>query len=196
MYEDPSTVAAVILETIVGTNGLIVPPDGYLQSVRDVCDRHGILLILDEVMSGFGRSGKWFACDHWDVVPDILTTAKGINSGYVPLGTMTVSKAIADWLKTTKFPGGLTYAGHPLACATGVASIKAYKDGEHRHPRSRGRPGAHADAACTCRQASLDRRNPRQRPLHGGRAGQGPGRPARPWCPSTPRARTRRPCPR
>ena len=127
MYEDPATVAAVILEPIVGTNGLIVPPDGYLQAVREVCDRHGILLILDEVMAGFGRTGKWFACDHWNVVPDILTTAKGINSGYVPLGTMTVSKAIADWLKTTKFPGGLTYAGHPLACASGIASIKAYR---------------------------------------------------------------------
>lgn len=128
MYEDPNTVAAVILETIVGTNGLIVPPDGYLQAIREVCTKHGILLILDEVMAGWGRTGKWFACDHWDVVPDIMTTAKGINSGYVPLGTMTVSKTISDWLKTVKFPGGLTYAGHPLACATGVASIKAYHE--------------------------------------------------------------------
>ena len=128
MYEDPATVAAVILETIVGTNGVIVPPDGYLQSIREVCDRHGILLILDEVMAGFGRTGKWFACEHWDVVPDILVTAKGLNSGYVPLGAMTVSQAIADWLKSNRFPGGLTYAGHPLACASGVASIKAYRE--------------------------------------------------------------------
>ena len=127
MYEDPASVAAVILEPIVGTNGLIVPPDGYLQAIRGVCDRHGILLILDEVMAGFGRTGKWFACDHWNVVPDILVTAKGINSGYVPLGAMTVSQPIADWLKTNRFPGGLTYAGHPLACASGVASINAYR---------------------------------------------------------------------
>lgn len=128
MYENPATIAAVIMETIVGTNGILVPPDGYLQSIRDVCDRHGILLILDEVMAGFGRTGKWFACEHWDVVPDILTTAKGINSGYVPLGAMTVSEPIAAWLKDHTFPGGLTYAGHPLACASGVASIKAYRE--------------------------------------------------------------------
>lgn len=125
MYEDPNTVAAVILETIVGTNGLIVPPDGYLKSIRETCDKYGILLIMDEVMAGFGRTGKWFACEHWDVVPDILTGAKGINSGYVPLGTMTVSKQLADWLKDYSLPGGLTYAGHPLACASGVAAIRA-----------------------------------------------------------------------
>ena len=87
-YEGPQNVAAVILETVTGTNGVIPPPPGYLQSVREVCDRHGILLILDEVMAGFGRTGKWFACEHWDVVPDIITLAKGINSGYVPLGAM------------------------------------------------------------------------------------------------------------
>ena len=130
MYENPNTVAAVILETIVGTNGIIVPPDGYLQSIREVCSKYGIMLICDEVMAGFGRTGKMFACEHWDVVPDILTSAKGINSGYVPLGAMTVSQPISDWLKTNQFPGGLTYAGHPLACASGVASIKAYEDEE------------------------------------------------------------------
>jgi taurine--2-oxoglutarate transaminase len=128
MYEDPNTVAAVILETVVGTNGIIVPPDGYLQSIRETCDKYGILLIADEVMAGFGRTGKWFACDHWGVVPDILTGAKGINSGYVPLGTMTVSDTLADWLKTVSFPGGLTYAGHPLACASGVAAIRAMQE--------------------------------------------------------------------
>ncbi len=125
MYEDPNTVAAVILETITGTNGLIVPPDGYLRSIRETCDKYGILLILDEIMAGFGRTGKWFACDHWDVQPDILTGAKGINSGYVPLGTMTVSAELAAWLKDYSFPGGMTYAGHPLACASGVAAIRA-----------------------------------------------------------------------
>lgn len=128
MYENPNTVAAVILETVVGTNGIIVPPDGYLQSIRETCDKYGILLICDEVMAGCGRTGKWFACEHWDVVPDILVTAKGINSGYVPLGSMTVSAPIAEWLKHNKFPGGLTYAGHPLACASGVASLKAYEE--------------------------------------------------------------------
>jgi taurine--2-oxoglutarate transaminase len=124
-YEGAHTVAAVILETIVGTNGIIVPPDGYLQAIREVCDRHGILLIADEVMAGFGRSGKWFGVDNWDVVPDILTVAKGINSGYVPLGAMIVRKPIADWVRDKYFAGGLTYSGHPLACASAVASIEA-----------------------------------------------------------------------
>src|SRR6266571_3730048 len=127
-YEDPATVAAVILEPIVGTNGLIVPPDGYLQSIREVCDRHGIVLIFDEVMAGFGRSGKWFACEHWDVVPDILTVAKGINSGYVPLGAMVISRHLADWVRDKPFAGGLTYSGHPLACASAVASIGVYRE--------------------------------------------------------------------
>jgi taurine--2-oxoglutarate transaminase len=127
-YEGPQNVAAVILETIVGTNGIIVPPDGYLQSIREVCDRHGILLICDEVMAGFGRSGKWFACEHWDVVPDILTLAKGINSGYVPLGAMVISEPIADWAKDKYFAGGLTYSGHILACASAIASIEAFQE--------------------------------------------------------------------
>jgi taurine---2-oxoglutarate transaminase len=127
-YEDPHTVAAVILETVVGTNGIIVPPDGYLQAVRDVCDRYGILMIADEVMAGFGRTGRWFAVDHWDVVPDILTMAKGINSGYVPLGAMAVREPIAEWARDKFFAGGLTYSGHPLACAVGVASIEAFRE--------------------------------------------------------------------
>src|SRR6266540_1746454 len=101
---------------------------GVVQAIREVCDRHGILLILDEVMAGFGRTGRWFACEHWDVVPDILTTAKGINSGYVPLGAMTVSEQIGDWLRDHPFAGGLTYSGHPLACAAGVASIEAFRE--------------------------------------------------------------------
>src|SRR3954465_11776302 len=127
-YEGPHTVAAVILETVVGTNGIIVPPDGYLQSIRETCDRHGILLICDEVMAGFGRTGRWFACENWDVVPDILTVAKGINSGYVPLGAMIVSEPIAEQLRGRYFAGGLTYSGHPLACASAVASIEAFQE--------------------------------------------------------------------
>ena len=129
-YEGPQTVAAVILETVTGTNGVIPPPDGYLQSIREVCDRHGILLVLDEVMAGFGRTGRWFACENWDVVPDILTVAKGINSGYVPLGAMIIRKPVADWVRSRYFPGGLTYAGHPLACASAVASIEAFREEE------------------------------------------------------------------
>jgi taurine---2-oxoglutarate transaminase len=127
-YEGPDTVAAVILETITGTNGIIVPPDGYLQSIRETCDRHGILLITDEVMAGFGRTGRWFGVDNWDVVPDILTVAKGINSGYVPLGAMIVREPIARWVRDKYFAGGLTYSGHPLACASAVASIEAFRE--------------------------------------------------------------------
>jgi taurine---2-oxoglutarate transaminase len=127
-YEGPESVAAVILETITGTNGIIVPPDGYLQAIREVCDRHEILLICDEVMAAFGRTGKWFGVDNWDVVPDILTVAKGINSGYVPLGAMIVRRPIAEWVRDKYFAGGLTYSGHPLACASAVASIEAFTD--------------------------------------------------------------------
>jgi taurine--2-oxoglutarate transaminase len=127
-YEGLQSVAAVILETVTGTNGIIVPPDGYLQSIREVCDRHGILLICDEVMAGFGRTGKWFGVDNWNVVPDILTVAKGINSGYVPLGAMIVREPIAEWVRDKYFAGGLTYSGHPLACASAIASIEAFRD--------------------------------------------------------------------
>ena len=118
-YEGPDTVAAVILETVTGTNGVIVPPDGYLQSIRETCDRHGILLITDEVMAGFGRTGKWFGVDNWDVVPDILTVAKGINSGYVPLGAMIIREPIARWVRDKYFAGGLTYSGPPARLRVG-----------------------------------------------------------------------------
>jgi taurine--2-oxoglutarate transaminase len=107
---------------------VIPPPDGYLQAIREVCDRHGIVLITDEVMAGFGRTGKWFAVENWDVVPDIITLAKGINSGYIPLGAMVVREPIADWVRDKYFAGGLTYSGHPLACASAIASIEAFKE--------------------------------------------------------------------
>src|ERR671930_200217 len=100
----------------------------HLEAIREVCDRHGILLICDEVMAGFGRTGRWFACENWDVVPDILCAAKGINSGYVPLGAMIVSEPIAAWARDKYFAGGLTYSGHPLACASAVASIEAFQE--------------------------------------------------------------------
>jgi taurine--2-oxoglutarate transaminase len=128
MVEGPHTVAAIILEPVVGTNGILVPPDGYLAGVRALCDRHGIVLIADEVMSGFGRCGEWFAVDHWGVVPDLICFAKGVNSGYVPLGGVVISRRIAETFREQPYPGGLTYSGHPLACAAAVASIQIFED--------------------------------------------------------------------
>ncbi|GHC72498.1 aspartate aminotransferase family protein [Streptomyces flavofungini] len=123
-FEGPATIAAIILETIPGTAGIMPPPPGYLAGVRELCDRYGIVLVLDEVMAGFGRTGKWFAVDHYDgVVPDLLTFAKGVNSGYVPLGGVAISGAIAETFARRPYPGGLTYSGHPLACAAAVATI-------------------------------------------------------------------------
>jgi taurine--2-oxoglutarate transaminase len=126
--EGPHTIAAIMLETVVGTNGILVPPDCYLAGVRELCDRHGIVMIADEVMAGFGRCGEWFAIDHWNVVPDLICFAKGVNSGYVPLGGVIISRAIADTWKDTPYPGGLTYSGHPLGCAAAVASINIFKE--------------------------------------------------------------------
>jgi taurine--2-oxoglutarate transaminase len=137
--EGPGTVAAVMLETVVGTNGILVPPDGYLAGVRDLCDRYGIVMIADEVMSGFGRCGEWFAVDHWNVTPDLICFAKGVNSGYAPLGGVIISPAIADVFSERSYPGGLTYSGHVLGCAAAVASITAMKEeGIIEHARSLG----------------------------------------------------------
>ena len=127
-YEGPQYVAAILLEPIVGSSGLIVPPDGYLRGLRQLCDEHGILLILDEVMTGFGRTGKWFASEHEGVVPDMMTIAKGMSSGYVPLGGVMVNQKIAKHFDTHVLWAGLTYSGHPLACAAGVAAVNAYRD--------------------------------------------------------------------
>ncbi len=124
--EGPQTIAAFFVEPVTGTNGLLVPPDGYLQGVRELCTRHGILMVCDEVMSGFGRTGEWFAIDHWKVVPDILTMAKGLTSAYVPLGAVGVRRAIADHFKDKVFYGGLTYNSHPLACAAALATLDVY----------------------------------------------------------------------
>ena len=125
-YEGPQYIAAILVEPIVGTSGLIVPPDGFLQGLRSLCDRHGILLVFDEVMTGFGRTGKWFAAEHWDVVPDIMTFAKGVSSGYVPLGGAIVDEPIAKHFEDHVYWGGLTYSGHALACAAGIATLEAY----------------------------------------------------------------------
>jgi taurine--2-oxoglutarate transaminase len=138
-FEGPSTVAAVLLETVVGTNGILVPPAGYLAGVRQICDEFGVVMILDEVMAGFGRCGEWFAADHWGVTPDLITFAKGVNSGYVPLGGVIISDPIAATFADRVFPGGLTYSGHPLACASAVASIQIFKDeGIVEHARDLG----------------------------------------------------------
>jgi len=127
-FEGPETIAAILLETIPGTAGIMPPPPGYLAGVRDICDRHGIMLILDEVMAGFGRTGRWFAFDHYDVRPDLITFAKGVNSGYVPLGGVVIDGPVVDTFRERVYPGGLTYSGHPLACASAVATITAMED--------------------------------------------------------------------
>jgi taurine---2-oxoglutarate transaminase len=126
--EGPQTIAAFILEPVTGTNGVLVPPDGYLQGVREICTKHGILLIADEVMSGFGRTGEWFAVNHWNVVPDLMTMAKGLTSAYVPLGAVGMRRAIADRFSDKVFYGGLTYNSHPLGCAAALATLSVYED--------------------------------------------------------------------
>jgi taurine--2-oxoglutarate transaminase len=128
MVEGAHNIAAIVLETVVGTNGILVPPDGYLAGVRELCDRHGIVMIADEVMAGFGRCGEWFAVDHWDVTPDLICFAKGVNSGYLPLGGVIISRRIAATYAERAYQGGLTYSGHPLACASAVASINIFKE--------------------------------------------------------------------
>lgn len=127
-FEGPSSIAAILIESVVGTAGVLIPPPGYLEGVRALCDEHGIVLILDEVMAGFGRTGAWFAFDHFNVRPDLITWAKGSNSGYVPVGGVVISDEIAATFDTLVFPGGLTYSGHPLAAASIVASITAMKE--------------------------------------------------------------------
>ena len=126
--EGPATIAAFIIETVTGTNGILIPPDGYLQGVRALCDKYGILLIADEVMAGFGRTGEWFAVNHWNVVPDLLTMAKGLTSSYIPLGAVGMRRRIADHFTDKVFYGGLTYNSHPLGCATALATIRVYEE--------------------------------------------------------------------
>ena len=186
----PHTVAAIILETVVGTNGILVPPDGYLAGVRALCDEHGIVMIADEVMAGFGRCGEWFAVDHWGVTPDLITFAKGVNSGYVPLGGVVISDPIAATFADRPYPGGLTYSGHPLACASAVASINIFQEEgiiEHaraaRHRRHRARAcaswpsGTRPSARCAASASS------------GRSSWCATARPASRSCRSTPRAR-------
>lgn len=127
-YEGAHTIAAVFLETIVGTNGILIPPDGYIQGVREICDRHDILMVADEVMAGFGRTGRWFAIDNWDTVPDLMTMAKGLTSSYLPLGAVAMNHEIARHFDTTFYYGGLTYSSHAVSCAAALANIGVYEE--------------------------------------------------------------------
>jgi taurine--2-oxoglutarate transaminase len=127
-FENPNTIAAVMLETVTGTNGILIPPEGYLPGVRALCDKYGILLITDEVMSGFGRTGEWFAVNHWKVVPDIMTMAKGLTSGYAPLGAVAMKPEIAATFNERVFEGGLTYNGHPISLAAAIATIEVMRE--------------------------------------------------------------------
>jgi taurine--2-oxoglutarate transaminase len=127
-YEGPQSIACILIESVVGTGGVLIPPPGYLEGVRALCDKYGIVYIADEVMAGFGRTGKWFAFEHSNVVPDLIVFAKGVNSGYIPLGGVIISDKIAETFDTRVFPGGLTYSGHPIACAAAVATIDAMRD--------------------------------------------------------------------
>ena len=126
--EGPHTIAAIIVEPVTGTNGILIPPDGYLQGLRKLCDRHGILLIADEVMAGFGRTGEWFSVNHWNVVPDLISMAKGLTSAYVQLGAVGIRRSVADHFQKNVFFGGLTYNSHPLACAAALATISVYEE--------------------------------------------------------------------
>ena len=140
MYEGGHTIAAIFIETVTGTNGLIVPPPGYIQGLREICDRHGILLVCDEVMCGLGRTGRWFAVDHWNVVPDMITMAKGLTSAYLPLGAVAVSDRIAGYFDKNVFYGGLTYNAHPMSLAAAEACIQVMKDdGTMEHTQRMGR---------------------------------------------------------
>jgi taurine--2-oxoglutarate transaminase len=127
-YEGAHTIAAIFLETIVGTNGILIPPDGYIQGVREICDRNDILMVSDEVMAGFGRTGKWFAVDHWGVTPDLMTVAKGLTSSYLPLGAVAMNHKVADKFEGMFYSGGLTYSSHPVSLAASLATIAVYEE--------------------------------------------------------------------
>jgi len=127
-FEGPDSIAGILIESVTGTNGVIIPPEGHLQGLRQICDRYGILLIADEVMSGFGRTGRWFAIDHWDVVPDLITMAKGLTSGYAPLGAVAMREEIAEFFNERTYQGGLTYNAHPISLAAAIANLSVMRD--------------------------------------------------------------------
>lgn len=147
-YEGPQTIAAIFIETVTGTNGLIVPPDGYIQGLRAICDRHGILLVADEVMCGLGRTGRWFAVDHWNVIPDMITMAKGLTSAYLPLGAVAMGDSIASYFDRNVFYGGLTYNAHPMSLAAAEACLQVMIDDDmvgHTQRTGRVLADLHAD---------------------------------------------------
>ena len=158
---------------MTGTNGVLVPPDGFLQGIRDLCTKYGILMVADEVMSGFGRTGEWFAVDHWRVVPDIMTMAKGLTSAYVPLGAVGIRRGIADHFKDKVFYGGLTYNSHPLGCATALATLQVYEDDNLcENARRMGAVMKEPDGG-PAGEAPDRRRRPLDRPVRDHRAGEG-----------------------
>src|SRR5436305_13860188 len=155
-YEGPQTIAAIFVETVTGTNGIIVPPDGYLQGLRAICDRHGIFLVCDEVMCGLGRTGRWFAADHWNVIPDMITMAKGLTSAYLPLGAVAVSDRIAGYFDKNVFYGGLTYNAHPMSLAAAEACLQVMKDdGTMEHTQRMGRVMASLHAEMKAKHPSV-----------------------------------------
>ncbi|HEX9502221.1 MAG TPA: aminotransferase class III-fold pyridoxal phosphate-dependent enzyme [Thermoanaerobaculia bacterium] len=155
-YEGPHTVAAIFIETVTGTNGLIVPPDGYLQGLREICNRYGILLVCDEIMCGLGRTGRWFAVDHWNVVPDMITMAKGLTSAYLPLGAVAMSDRIAAYFDKNVFYGGLTYSAHPMSLAAAEACIQVMQDDDTmEHTRRMGRVLAELHTAMRAKHRSV-----------------------------------------
>jgi taurine--2-oxoglutarate transaminase len=155
-YEGPHTVAAIFIETVTGTNGLIVPPDGYLQGLREICNRYGILLVCDEIMCGLGRTGRWFAVDHWSVVPDMITMAKGLTSAYLPLGAVAMSDRIAAYFDKNVFYGGLTYSAHPMSLAAAEACIQVMQDDDTmEHTRRMGRVLAELHTAMRAKHRSV-----------------------------------------
>ena len=164
-YEGAKSIAAVFLETIVGTNGILIPPDGYIAGVREICDRNDILMVCDEVMAGFGRTGRWFAVDHWDVTPDLMTMAKGLTSSYLPLGAVAMRHEIAEKFETQMFYGGLTYSSHPVSLAAALATISVYEEDGLIENAARLGPG-HARAPRAPRRAPSERRrDPQPRPV-------------------------------
>ena len=185
MIERREDVAAIIVEPIVGTNGVLVPPPEYFPRLREICERHGVLLIADEVMTGWGRTGKWFAVDHWGVTPDILVTAKGITNGDVPLGVCATTRAIADHFEDNYFAHGHTYEAHPITLGPAIAAIDECSGSTCRACRRTGalRP---AEARSPRREAPVGRRRARPGPLLASTGEE----PRRPRSPSTPR-RTR-----
>ena len=182
--EGPNHIAAFFLETVSGTNGILIPPDGYLEGVRELCTKYGILMVCDEVMAGFGRTGEWFAINHWKVVPDLICMAKGLTSAYVPMGAVGMRRAIADSFKDKMFPGGLTYNSHTLAAATALAVLDVYEQDDLIGNAQAAGEGDVGTAAGSRREAQDRRCRAKHRPLRNRRADEGCEDEGARWLPS------------